>query len=329
MFASNLKRRDVLTSILATAVATSTGSARAQDTYPSKTIRLVVPFGAGGIGDVVARLFAQRLGEELGQNVVVDNKTGAGGVVGAQFVSQAAPDGYTLMLGTVGTQVVNPMLYSKLLYDPQRFTPISLLSNSPFMMATRAIPSVKSLGDLITYAKANPGKLNAGSAGNGSSPHLGIELFKLATKTHIVHIPYRSGIEAVNAALADQVQIVIDAIPVVSPHVKSQRLQALVLGATKRNGSIPDVPVAAEVGLPSFIIGAWNCLVAPPGMTADKVGTLNAALARVLEKPEVLARLAELSIEALPIGVPAYESHVRAEKLKWERVVKAAGTRLD
>ena len=175
----------------------------AQESYPVKPVRLVIPFGAGGITDVVGRLVGQRLGEELKQTVVVENKPGAGGSIAAQFVAQAAPDGYTLLLGTVGTQVVNQMLYSHIPYDPSAFTPISLVSNSPYMMAIRAIPGVTDAQSLIAYAKANPDKLNFGSAGNGSSPHLGIELFKLATQTRIVHIPFKSGAEAVNAALSD------------------------------------------------------------------------------------------------------------------------------
>jgi len=299
----------------------------AQESYPVKPVRLVIPFGAGGITDVVGRLVGQRLGEELKQTVVVENKPGAGGSIAAQFVAQAASDGYTLLLGTVGTQVVNQMLYSHIPYDPSAFTP--LVSNSPYMMAIRAIPGVTDAQTLIAYAKANPDKLNFGSAGNGSSPHLGIELFKLATQTRIVHVPFKSGAEAVNAALSDQVQIVIDAIPVIYPQVKAGRLQAIAIAAQKRSNAIPDVKTSGEQGLPSFQIGSWNCLVAPANTPKDRIAILNAALAKVFARPDMATRLTEMGIESMSLGIAPYEEHVKIEREKWLRVIKAAGTRLD
>ena len=301
----------------------------AQASYPAKPIRLVIPFGAGGITDVVGRYIGQQLGEELRQSVIIDNRAGAGGSIAAQAVAQAAPDGYTLLLATVGTQVVNKMIYSKLAYDPAAFTPVSLVSNSPYMMAIADIPGVNDLQGLVTYARAHPGQLNSGSAGNGSSPHLGIELFKLSTGTFIVHIPFKSGAEAVNAALANQVQIVIDAIPVIQPQIKAGRLKALAIADPRRNAAVPDLRTSAEQGVPGFVIGSWNALVAPRGTPAASVEVLNTALARVLARPEVVARLAELGIEPMPTGVAAYEKHVRGETEKWSRVTRAAGTRLD
>lgn len=305
---------------------------RAQEAYPSKPIKLVIPFGAGGITDVVGRLIGQRLGEELKQSVVIENRPGAGGSLAAQAVAQAAPDGYTLLLGTVGTQVVNPMIYSRLAYDAATaFTPVSLVSNSPYILAiNKSLPnSVVDLRSLAAYAKANPAKLNFGSAGNGSSPHLGIELFKLATQTHIVHIPYKSGADAVNAALGDQVQIVIDAIPVIHPQVRSGRLKALAMASDKRNPATPELRTSVEQGLPGFQIGSWNCLVAPAATPKDRITALNAALTRVFARPDVVARLAEIGVDPLPTGLPAYEAHIKSEREKWARVVKAAGTRLD
>ncbi len=307
-------------------------SAFAQDAFPNRLIKLVIPFGAGGITDVVGRLVGQRLSEELKQTVIIDNKPGAGGSLAAQAVAQAAPDGYTLLLGTVGTQVVNPMIYSKLAYDPvTAFAPVSLVSNSPYILAiNNSLPgSVTDLASLAAYARANPGKLNFGSAGSASSPHLGIELFKLATQANIVHIPYKSGASAVNAALGDQVQIVIDAIPVINPQVKAGKLKALAIAASKRNQAMPDLSTSIEQGMPGFQIGSWNCLVAPAGTPADRIAVLNAALAKVMSRPEMTARLAEMGIEPMPIGRAAYDAHVNAEREKWSRVVKAAGTKLD
>lgn len=301
----------------------------AAQAYPVKPIRLIIPFGAGGITDVAGRLVGQYLGEELKQSVIIENRPGAGGSIAAQALAQAQPDGYTLLLGTVGTQVVNKMLYRKLNYDPAAFTTVSLVSNSPYVLAVAGIPDVNDLQGLAQYARARPGQLNFGSAGNGSSPHLGIELFKLTTKTDIQHIPYKSGAEAVNAAISGQVQIVIDALPVIQPHAKVQRLKMLGLAANKRSAAAPDLSTSVEQGMPDFQIGSWNALVAPPGTPASYVETLVSALDRALKRPEVIARLGEMGIETLPTGTAAYRAHVDAETKKWSKVIEAAGTKLD
>lgn len=303
--------------------------AAAASEYPTKPIRLIIPFGAGGITDVAGRLIGQHLGEELKQSVVVENRAGAGGSIAAQALAQAAPDGYTLLLGTVGTQVVNKMLYSKLNYDPAALTPISLVSNSPYVLAVNGIDGVNDLQGLAAYAKANPGRLNFGSAGNGSSPHLAIELFKLSTGTDIVHVPFKSGAEAVKAALSAEVQIVIDALPVILPHAKANKLKLLAIADDKRNPSAAHVPTSVEQKLPEFQIGSWNALVAPPGTPAAQVDALNAALTRALKRPALLSRLTELGIEPMQTGTPAYLEHVRNETAKWSKVIRAAGTKLD
>jgi tripartite-type tricarboxylate transporter receptor subunit TctC len=297
--------------------------------YPDKPIRLIIPFGAGGITDVAGRLIGQQLGEELKQPIVIDNRPGAGGSIAAQALSQAAPDGYTLMLGTVGTQVVNKMLYSKLNHDPSTFTPVSLVSNSPYVLAVAGVPGATDLKGLVQYAKANSGKLNFGSAGNGSAPHLGIELFKLVTDTNILHIPFKSGAEAVNAAISGQVQVVIDALPVIQPQAKAQRLTMLGLAADKRSAASPNLTTSVEQGFPGFQIGSWNALVAPPGMPKAQVDTLLAALERALKRPELIAKLGDMGINLMATGQEAYQNHVRSETQKWDRVIKAAGTKLD
>ncbi len=301
----------------------------AQAAYPEKPIRLLIPFGAGGITDVAGRLIGQHLGEALGQTVVIENRPGAGGAIASQFLMGAAPDGYTLMLGTVGTQVVNKMLYQRLNYEPSAMTPISLLSNSPYVMAINGIDGVKDLAGLVTYARANPGQLNFGSAGNGSSPHLGLELFKLATQTDIVHIPFKSGAEAVNAAIGGQVQGVIDALPVIAPQAANGRLTMLAIAAAQRNAAQPELRTSVEQGVEGFQIGSWNALVAPPGMPEDRVQVISDAVAKAMARPELLARLAEMGIEPMKTGVPAYRDHIASETDKWTRVIQAAGTRLD
>lgn len=304
-------------------------AAAADANYPDKPIRLIIPFGAGGITDVAGRLIGQYLGEALSQQIVIDNRPGAGGSIAAAALTGSRPDGYTLLLGTVGTQVVNKMLYSKLTYDPASMAPVSLVSNSPYVMAINGIDGVDDLQGLVRYAKSHPGRLNFGSAGNGSSPHLGIELFKLATQTDIVHVPFKSGAEAVNAAIAGQVNIVIDALPVIEPQAKAKRLKILAIAAATRSPASPAIPTSVEQGLPQFQIGSWNALVAPKGTPDAVVDVLNKALAQALKRPELMARLADMGIETLPTGVPAYQQHVASETAKWTKVIQTAGTRLD
>ncbi|PND33841.1 tripartite tricarboxylate transporter substrate binding protein [Achromobacter pulmonis] len=328
---TQVKRRRALAFLALSGIAAAVPQmAHAADaTYPDKPIRVIIPFGAGGITDVAGRLIGQYLGEALSQQIVIDNRPGAGGSIAAQAITSATPDGYTLLLGTVGTQVVNKMLYRKLNYDPAALTPISLVSNSPYVLAVHGIDGVEDLQGLIRYAKAHPGRLNFGSAGNGSSPHLGIELFKLSSQTDIVHIPFKSGAEAVNAAVGGQVNIVIDALPVIEPQAKAGRLKMLAIAAAERSPVTPDLKTSAEQGLPQFQIGSWNALVAPPGTPAAQVEVLNKALARALKRPELVSRLAAMGIEPLPTGVAAYQQHIASETAKWAKVIQAAGTKLD
>lgn len=310
-------------------IALSCRAAYAQDAYPSKLIRLIVPFGAGGITDVVGRLVAQRLGEELKQSVVVENKPGAGGALAASTLAQSAPDGYTLLLGTVGIQIVNRMIYSRLPYDPAAFVPVSLVGNSPYVIAVAGLPDVRDLHALADYARANPDKLNFGSAGYGSSPQLCIELFKLTTQTQIVHVPFKSGAEAVNAALSGQIQIVCDAIPVIIPQVQDGRLQAITIANGMRTPALPELKTSAEQGMSDLQIGSWNAILAPAGTPTARTEYLAAALARVLARKDVIERLAELGTEPLPAGEAAYQAHIDGETRKWLPVVKAANIRID
>ena len=221
------------------------------------------------------------------------------------------------------------MIYARLGYDPAALTPVSLVSNSPYVLAVAGLDGVKDLPALAAYAQKNPGTLNFGSAGNGSSPHLGLELFKLATHSDILHVPFKSGAEAVNAALGGQVQIVIDAIPVIQPQARAGKLRMLAIAADHRNPAVPDLPSSKEQGLGEFQIGSWNALLAPPGTPSAQVALLDEALARALKRPALVARLAEMGIEPLPTGAAAYGKHLRAETEKWTRVVHAAGTKVD
>ncbi len=307
----------------------SSFGAGASDAYPSKPIRLVIGFGAGGITDVAGRLVAKALGEELQQQVVVDNRPGAGSSIAATAVAQAPADGYTLLLGTVGTQVVNKMIYRKLSYDPSSLTPVSLVSNSPFVLAVSNSVQAGTLRELLSLTKAQPGKLNFGSAGNGSSPHLCLELLKISSGIDLVHVPFKSGAEAVNAVVSGQVDVTCDAITVIDPQAKAGRLKMLAVAAGKRNTEIPNVPTGAEQGVAAFQVGSWNALLGPAGMPAETVQVLNRALAKVMDKPAVRQQLASMGIEVLPLGVQAYATQLKAETEKWGKVIEAAGTKLD
>ncbi|MCA0417542.1 MAG: tripartite tricarboxylate transporter substrate binding protein [Proteobacteria bacterium] len=297
---------------------------RAQSDYPTRPIKLVVPFGAGGITDVVARLVAQGLTERLGQSIVVENRPGAGGGLGALAVANSHADGYTLLLGTVGTQVVNKMVYPKISYDPAAFVPISLVSNSPYVLAAARSAGIASLAALIAEAKSKPGNLNFGSAGHGSSPHLGLELLKILAGIDITHVPFKSGGDAVNNALTGQIQLVFDAIPVIMPQVASGGLTALAIAQPTRNPSAAGVPTTAEQGFEGLQIGSWNALLAPAGTPPARASKISEALGLVLADPTVGERLRTLGIEPMPLGPDAYRQHVAAETERWSKVTAAA-----
>ena len=318
-----------MASALALAAAVAGGSGAQAAAYPERPIRLVVPFGAGGITDIVARQVGQGMGEALGQGVVVENRPGAGGVIAAQLAATAPADGYTIFMGTVGTQVVNPLIYRKLGYDADKFVPVGMVSGSPYLLAVRAGLPAATFGEFVAYARANPAKLNFGSAGNASSPHLGLELLKLTANVDVMHVPFKSGSEAVNAAIGGQVDVVMDASPVIMPHAASGRLRALAVAADQRLPSAPDVPTAAEVGDPGLQISSWNAFFVPAGTPPAVLETLNAALQKTLASPELRQRLAAQGTQ-LYTGTPdEYRRFIAGEKAKWAEIVKRADIRMD
>lgn len=303
------------------------GSAHAA--YPERTIRLVVPFGAGGITDIVARQVGKGMGDVLGQGVVIENRPGAGGVIAAQVAASAAPDGYTIFMGTVGTQVVNPLIYSKLSYDADKFAPVGMVSGSPFVLAVRAGLPAASFGDFVAYAKKNPAKLNFGSAGNASSPHLGLELLKLTAGLDIVHVPFKSGSEAVNAAIGEQVDVVMDASPIIMPHVASGKLRALTVAADTRLPSAPAVPASPEVGDAGLQISSWNAFFAPAGTPPEVLAALNAALQKTLASQDLKDRLAAQGTQLYTGSPDEYQRFMTGEKSKWAQIVKRANIKMD
>jgi tripartite-type tricarboxylate transporter receptor subunit TctC len=306
------------------------GVAHAEDAYPSKPIRLIVPFPPGGTTDIVGRLFADRLGRELGQTVVVENRGGAGGSIGSGAVATAAPDGYTLGIATVSTHGINPAVYPSLPFDAEKdFTPISNLAAVPNIMTINPKVGVKDMAGFIKLAKAEPGKLTYASAGNGSVSHMMGELFKSASGTNLVHVPYRGVGPALNDVLAGQVDVMYDNLPSSLPHVQSGRLIALAVAAPERVKALPAVPTFAEVGLAPVNDASWFGLVGPAKLPKAVVDKLNAAVVKAEADPDVQARLAALG--ATPVGnsPDAFAKQISAEIAKNKRVAAEAQIKVD
>lgn len=303
------------------------GSALAAN-YPSQPIRMIVPFGAGGITDIIARQLGKAMSDELGQSIVIENRAGAGGTIGAQAAVSSAPDGYTVFMGTVGTQIVNPLIMPKINYDPVNLVPVGMVSGSPYVLAINGNLKPKTFDEFVAYAKSNPGKLNFGSAGIGSSPHLGGELLKLTTGIDIVHIPFKSGGEAVSAVVGGQVDIVLDAIPVVMPHAESGKLTALGLAAAKRSPAA-NIPTTVELGAERLQISSWNALFVPKGTPDNAIKALNAALQKALASKAFSERLEAQGTQTYTGTLEEYEAFISAERAKWEEIVKTANIKLD
>lgn len=298
-------------------------------TFPERSVRLIVPFGAGGITDLIARQLGDVLGKELGQPVVVENRAGAGGTIAAQAASTAAPDGYTIFMGTVGTQIVNPLIMSSVSYDPKAFEPVGMVSGSPYVLAARADLGVDSFSELVEHAKKDPGALNFGSAGMGSSPHLGLELLKLSAGVDITHVPFKSGGEAVTAAVGGHGDLVMDAIPVVMPHVKSGKLNALALAAAEPMQAAEGVPTGKEVGAERLQISSWNALFVPAGTPEPVVNILNEALKAALADEQFTRRLNDQGSIVYTGDLDEYRSFINAETEKWEFIIKEADIKLN
>jgi len=306
------------------------GAAHADAAYPNKPIRLIVPFPPGGTTDIVGRLFAERLGKELGQTVVVENRGGAGGSIGSAAIATSAPDGYTLGIATVSTHGINPAVYTNLPFDAVKdFTPISNLAAVPNIMAVNPKVGVKDMASLIALAKSSPGKLTYASAGNGSVSHMMGELFKMSAGTNLVHVPYRGVGPALNDVLAGQVDVMYDNLPSTLPHVQSGRLIGLAVAAPQRVKALPDVPTFAEVGLPAVNDAAWFGLVGPAGLPQPIVDKLHAAVVKVEADAAVQDRLAGLG--AAPVGnSPAeFAKQIADEIAKNKRVATEANVKID
>ena len=309
----------------------------AQGAWPNKSVRIVVPFAAGGTTDILARALAPEFQRVFGQPFVVDNKPGAGGNNGAAEVSKAAADGYTFLMGTVGTHAINPSLYPKMPYDHVKdFVPVTLVAGVPNVLVMNPAAAqkygVNSVADLVKALKANPGRLNMASSGNGTSIHLAGELFKTMTGTFMVHLPYRGSGPALIDLMAGNVEVMFDNLPSALPHIKSGRLKALAVTSAARSGAVPEVPTVEEVGGPAlkgYEASSWFGLLAPAGTPADVVNRVQQETAKALATASMKERL--LSQGAIPSGMTSAEfaRFIAAETTKWSKVVKASGAKVD
>jgi tripartite-type tricarboxylate transporter receptor subunit TctC len=327
------RRRHLLNLSLSAAVLALAGRSAAQ----ARTVRLIVPYPPGGPLDITARALAERVKDSLG-NVVVENRPGAGGNLGADLVAKAAPDGQTLVMGAVATHAINPWLYSKIPYDPLRdFTPITLVAQVPNVLVLNAESAARlkiaSLADLVHYARRNPGRLNYGSGGNGSAGHLAGEMFKAQAKVFAVHIPYAGGPPAQLALVSGQVDFNFDNLAAASANIRSGKLKALAVTTAKRSSAMPDVPTVAEAGsafgLGQFDISTWFGVFAPARLPAATLQSLNKALVDALGTPEFKARMATLMAEPAPTTAEQFATFVRGELAQYEAGVKATGARAD
>jgi tripartite-type tricarboxylate transporter receptor subunit TctC len=319
--------RNVLAALAACVVAAPHAVAQG---YPAKPVKLVVPFPPGGSLDFAGRLIAQKLTEAWGQSVVVENKPGAGGNIGADLVAKAPPDGYTILLGALSTHAVNPSLYANMPYDAVKdFAPITLIAITPNVLVVNANSTVRNVKEFIAYTKANPGKLSFGSGSNGSAGHLAGELYKVETGTDAVHIPYKGGAPATQALLAGDTQFMFDNLANAMAQVKGGKLRALAVTTAKRSSLAPDLPTMAEAGLPGFDISTWYGLFAPAGTPPAIVAKWNAEVTKILTTPDVRARFVADGAETAPDTPEQFSQFIAAELAKYARIVKASGAKVD
>ncbi|PWK31310.1 Bug family tripartite tricarboxylate transporter substrate binding protein [Cupriavidus plantarum] len=327
---SKVRRHLLAAGVAIAAGIASIGGAYAQGTYPTKPITLIVPFSAGGTTDILARIVGLELGKALGQPVVVDNRPGAGGNIGASLAAKAPADGYTLFMGTIGTHAINQSLYSKLPFDPVKdFAPISRVAMVPNVVVVNPKVPVNNIRELIAYVKANPDKLSFGSSGSGSSIHLSGELFNMMTNLHIQHIPYKGSAPAVNDLLGNQIGLMFDNLPSSYPHVKAGKLRAIAVTSAKRSPALPDVPTVAEAGVPGYEATSWFALYATGGTPQPIVDRLNAEVVKILAMPDVKKKLAEQGAEPNPEKPAQLAAFMKTEAAKWAKVVKASGATVD
>jgi tripartite-type tricarboxylate transporter receptor subunit TctC len=295
--------------------------------FPDRPLRLVIPWPPGGTNDIIGRLVTEGMAQRLGQPIVIENRGGAGGAVGTEAAAKAAPDGYTFLMTNVSL-VTSAYLYPKLPYDPQKdFVPVTLVATSPLMLVVHPSVAAKSVQELVALAKANPGRLNFGSGGVGSTPHLSAELFKSAAGIDAVHVPYKGGAPALNDLVGGQLSFMIENVPGTMPFVKQGKLRALAITSAQRSPLEPALPTMAESGVPGYEVVGWQGLFAVAGTAPDIVARLQADVAKVLRLPEVRERLAALGAEPVGSTPEEFGAFIRAERTRWGRIIREKGIR--
>ena len=320
-----------IASFVLTLVAASVAlPAAAQKDYPSKPVRLIVPYPPGGPTDIIGRLASEVLAKQLDQSIVVDNRGGAATVIGAEMAARANPDGYTLLVSSETTFAVNPAIRPKLAYDAVRdFAPVSMLTTQPYVLAVTPSLPATSVTELIAFAKSNPGKLSFGSAGQGGANHLAGEMFKHAAKIDILHVPYKGNGPAIIDLIGGQIGLMLGSISSLYPHAAAKKLRLLAIASAKRSPSAPELPTFSESGMPGFQVSGWNCIVAPRGTSTELIRRLNAAVNNGFKQPDVLDRLRKQSIE-LAAGTPeALAQHMKTEIARYGKLIKAVGLKVD
>ncbi len=298
--------------------------------YPAKPVRIIVPFPAGGNADILARILGQKMTESWGQPIIVDNRAGAAGIIGAQAAAKAQPDGYTLFMGTTGTQTTNPAVYAKLPYDSLRdFAPVSNFAGSPYVLVVHPSLPAKTLGGLIALAKARPGALHYASFGAGSSAHLTGEMLRSMAKIDIVHVPYKGGPPALADLVGGHIEMMFNLLPGILPHVKAGKLRALAVAAGTRAPAIPAIPTFAESGMPDLQSDSWYGILVPAGTPKDIISKLNAEMQRVLAMPDVKERLATEGAEAMGNTPEQFADQIRKDLARYAKVAAAAGVKIE
>jgi tripartite-type tricarboxylate transporter receptor subunit TctC len=306
------------------------GTVAAQPAFPSKPLTIVVPFSAGGTTDILARIVGQALSTELGQPVIIDNRAGAGGNIGGQVAAKATADGHTLFMGTVGTHAINASLYKKMPFDPVKdFAPLTRVANVPNLLVANPAQPYKSVAELIAYAKANPGKVNFGSSGNGSSIHLSGELFNAMAKVQMVHVPYKGSAPAMTDLLGNQIGIMFDNLPSAIQHVRSGKLRPIAVTTAKRSPELPNVPTIAEAGVPGYEATSWFGLFAPAATPPAAINKLNAAIVKVLGQADIKKKINEQGAEVYSETPEQFAAFIQKEAVKWGKVVRDSGASMD
>ena len=316
----------LLVSLLAAGFASLLGA----QPYPNKPVKLVAPSTPGDAPDVIARLVADKLSTALGQQVVVENRPGAGGVVGSEYVAKSAPDGYTLIMGNAGSHGINAAVYAKLPYDIQRdFAPVSQVAVAPNVMVINPAVPASSVGEFIAYAKANPGKLSYASGGNGSSAHMSMELFKSMSGVDLQHVPYKGSSPALTDVVSGQVVAFIGNMPPTVPLIKAGKLRALAVTTTSRSALMPELPTIAEAGLPGFETVAWFGVLAPAGTPPEIVNRLSAEIAKIAKSPEMRERLIAMGAEPVGGTPEAFKAVIDRDIAKWKPLAQKVGIKID